>query len=76
MPQRELNYFKALQDFVSCERASNKRIFSPEEEIFSEFEFTPLDKVRVVIIGKDHYHGSEQAHELCLSVKHWIKTTP
>jgi uracil-DNA glycosylase len=69
-------YFSELQAFVSGERASGKAIFPPEDEVFTAFNLTPIDKVRVVIIGQDPYHGPEQAHGLCFSVKHGIKTPP
>lgn len=74
--QKQQEYFKELQDFVAGERASGKAIFPPDEEVFTAFNLTPVDKVRVVIIGQDPYHGPEQAHGLCFSVKHGIKTPP
>ncbi|WP_394388977.1 uracil-DNA glycosylase [Shewanella woodyi] len=74
--EREQDYYKALQAFVLAERANGKAVFPPEAEVFTAFNLTPLDKVRVVIIGQDPYHGPDQAHGLCFSVKHGIKTPP
>jgi len=74
--EKQQDYFNQLQAFVSAERASGKAIFPPQEEVFSAFELTPLDRVRVVIIGQDPYHGPDQAHGLCFSVKHGIKPPP
>ncbi|MCL2913816.1 uracil-DNA glycosylase [Shewanella corallii] len=74
--QESQDYFKALQAFVDAERASGKAVFPPAEEVYSAFELTPLDKVKVVILGQDPYHGPGQAHGLCFSVKPGIKTPP
>ena len=74
--EKRLAYYQKLQDFVQGERNSAKAIFPPQEEVFTAFEKTPLDKVRVVIIGQDPYHGPSQAHGLCFSVKHGVKIPP
>lgn len=74
--EQRLAYYPQLTSFVQGERDSGKAIFPPEDEVLSAFEKTPLDKVRVVIIGQDPYHGPDQAHGLCFSVKHGIKTPP
>lgn len=74
--QQHLDYFHNLQQFVSAERAAGKVIYPPEEQVFAAFDATPLDKVRVVLIGQDPYHGPNQAHGLCFSVKHGVKTPP
>ncbi len=74
--QESQDYFNALQAFVDAERASGKAVFPPAEEVYSAFELTPLDKVKVVILGQDPYHGPGQAHGLCFSVKPGIKTPP
>ena len=74
--QSQQEYFRQLQDFVAAERASGKAIYPSEEEVFSAFNLTPLDRVRVVLIGQDPYHGEGQAHGLCFSVKPGIKTPP
>ncbi|WP_076410375.1 uracil-DNA glycosylase [Shewanella sp. UCD-KL12] len=74
--EKGLTYYQQLASFVQGERDSDKSIFPPQDEVFTAFEKTPLDKVRVVIIGQDPYHGPDQAHGLCFSVKHGIKTPP
>ncbi|QSX30679.1 uracil-DNA glycosylase [Shewanella cyperi] len=69
-------YFQQLSAFVDAERASGKQIYPPHDEVFSAFRHTPLDKVRVVLLGQDPYHGEGQAHGLCFSVKPGIKPPP
>jgi uracil-DNA glycosylase len=61
-------YFADLKQFLIKEK-SQYRIFPPGEEIFSAFDLTPFEKVKVVILGQDPYHGVGQAHGLCFSVK-------
>jgi uracil-DNA glycosylase len=68
-------YFRDLKRFLE-EEHSNAVIFPPTEEIFSAFNLTPFDKVKVVIIGQDPYHGSGQAHGLSFSVKKGIRIPP
>ena len=59
------------------ELKKNKIIFYPRgEQIFNAFNLTPLDKVKVVILGQDPYHGPNQAHGLCFSVPNSIKPPP
>ncbi|MCK8044545.1 uracil-DNA glycosylase [Shewanella sp. 1CM18E] len=74
--QQQQDYFSTLQQFVSAERTAGKVIFPPVNEVFAAFDATPLDKVRVVLIGQDPYHGPNQAHGLCFSVKKGVKTPP
>ncbi|MBV6628088.1 MAG: uracil-DNA glycosylase [Rivularia sp. (in: Bacteria)] len=68
-------YFKELQNFIAEERKS-KTIYPRQEDVFSAFELTPLEKVNVLILGQDPYHGENQAHGLCFSVKPGVKTPP
>ncbi|ABZ77935.1 uracil-DNA glycosylase [Shewanella halifaxensis HAW-EB4] len=74
--QQQQSYFQSVQQFVKAERAAGKAIYPPESEVFAAFDSTPLNKVRVVLIGQDPYHGPNQAHGLCFSVKHGVKTPP
>lgn len=74
--QQQQDYFQSLQQFVEAERAAGKVIYPPESEVLAAFDSTALDKVRVVLIGQDPYHGPGQAHGLCFSVKHGVKTPP
>jgi uracil-DNA glycosylase len=55
---------------------SDKRIYPPRNEIFTAFSLTPLEKVRVVILGQDPYHGKGQAHGLAFSVRSEITPPP
>lgn len=74
--EKDQHYFRTLQGFVANERQSGKAVFPPECDVFNAFKLTPLDKVRVVIIGQDPYHGPDQAHGLCFSVKKGVKIPP
>lgn len=66
-PEFEKPYFKELDIFLQNEYASQE-IFPPKEQIFRALEWCDIDKVRVVIIGQDPYHGEGQANGLCFSV--------
>lgn len=69
-------YMAALKSFLTGERAKGKRIFPLASEWFRALDLTPLDKVRVVILGQDPYHGAGQAHGLCFSVKPGVPAPP
>ncbi len=71
----EKPYFKELADFVRNEYKT-KTIYPPAGLIFNAFNLTPFNKVRVVILGQDPYHGPNQAHGLCFSVQHGVQTPP
>ena len=71
----EKPYFKNLVEFVKSEYTSNK-CFPPGKQIFSAFNHTPFNEVKVVIIGQDPYHGSGQAHGLCFSVGENVAVPP
>jgi uracil-DNA glycosylase len=60
---------QALKDFLTGEKAAGKRIFPKGGEWFRALDLTPLDTVRVVILGQDPYHGPGQAHGLAFSVR-------
>ena len=60
---------QALWSFPASEQRAGKQIFPKQDEWFRALDLTPLDKVRVVILGQDPYHGEGQAHGLCFSVK-------
>ena len=61
-------YFRELVAFLKAERAT-KTIFPPEEDVFRALSLTPLDKVKVLLLGQDPYHDDGQAHGLCFSVR-------
>ena len=67
---------RALSDFLRSEKQDGKVIYPPGPEIFAAFDHTPFDAVRVVILGQDPYHGPNQAHGLCFSVRPGIPTPP
>lgn len=67
--------FARLAKFVAQERKS-KTIYPPPKDIFSALNLTPLEKVKVVIVGQDPYHGPGQAHGLCFSVRRGIQIPP
>jgi uracil-DNA glycosylase len=67
---------QALAAFLRHEKAAGKRIYPPGPEIFAAFDHTPFDRVRVVILGQDPYHGPGQAHGLCFSVRPGVRTPP
>ena len=69
-------YFKELRHFLATEKHSGKTIYPPGSLIFNAFNSTPFNKVRVVILGQDPYHGDGQAHGLCFSVQHGVKPPP
>ena len=62
-------YFKDVITFVEQERAAGKTIYPPNSDVFNSLALTPFTNVKVVIIGQDPYHGPNQAHGLCFSVK-------
>jgi uracil-DNA glycosylase len=72
----EQPYMQHLRQFLAAEKRAGKRIFPRDSEIFSAFSSTPLDTVKVVILGQDPYHGEGQAHGLCFSVKPGVKVPP
>ena len=61
-------YMKQLKQFLVAEKAAGKVIYPKGELWFNAFNSTPFDKVKVVILGQDPYHGPGQAHGLCFSV--------
>ena len=69
-------YMADLRRFLLAERERGKRIFPKGSEWFRALDLTPLDQVRVVILGQDPYHGAGQAHGLCFSVQPGVQTPP
>ncbi|KIW16087.1 uracil-DNA glycosylase [Exophiala spinifera] len=63
------NSFLELKRFLQKETASSQKIYPPMEDVYSWSRHCPLHKVRVVILGQDPYHGHNQAHGLCFSVR-------
>lgn len=69
-------YFQQIVTFLKTERAAGKTIYPPGNLIFNAFDQTPFDKVRVVILGQDPYHGAGQAHGLSFSVPSNVAPPP
>lgn len=68
-------YFTELAAFVDGERAAHS-VFPPDEDVFNALTLTPLDTVKVFILGQDPYHDDNQAHGLAFSVRPGIKPPP
>ena len=68
----EKPYLKSCAAFLEAERAAHQ-VFPPENEVFTAFALTSYERVNVVLLGQDPYHGDGQAHGLCFSVKAGIK---
>ncbi len=71
----EQPYFEALANFIKAEY-SQHTCYPPGKQIFSAFEHCTFEKLKVVIIGQDPYHGPQQAHGLCFSVNENIAHPP
>jgi uracil-DNA glycosylase len=69
-------YMDELREFLKKERAAGKTIYPRGTEYFAALDHTPFDKVKVVILGQDPYHGMNQAHGLCFSVRPGVAVPP
>lgn len=69
-------YFQQIPQHLKIEKSQGKVIYPPGSLIFNAFNTTPFDKVKVVILGQDPYHGPGQAHGLCFSVPNGIAPPP
>ncbi|MBR0554744.1 uracil-DNA glycosylase [Ciceribacter sp. L1K23] len=69
-------YMQQLRAFLVEEKAHGKTIFPKGSEYFRALDLTPLQEVKVVILGQDPYHGAGQAHGLCFSVRPGIRIPP
>jgi len=68
-------YFRELRRFVDSER-SRHQVFPAAEHVFRAFQLTPVDQLRVLIVGQDPYHDENQAHGLSFSVRSGVKLPP
>ncbi len=73
--ETEKPYWKELQAFVRDERRKFT-IYPPDKEVFAALHLTPYEKVSVLILGQDPYHGPNQAHGLCFSVRRGVPPPP
>lgn len=69
-------YMRELKAFLRSEKSAGKVIYPRGDEIFAAFDHTPVERVKVVILGQDPYHGPGQAHGLCFSVRKGIALPP
>lgn len=69
-------YFESLVRFLHSEKAAGQKVYPPGSQIFKAFELTPLENLKVVILGQDPYHGPGQAHGLSFSVPEGIAAPP
>ena len=74
--ERDLDYFRQITSFVERERSAGKTIYPKNSEFFNALLSTPFEAVKVVILGQDPYHGPNQAHGLCFSVREGIPPPP
>ncbi|MCI9390484.1 MAG: uracil-DNA glycosylase [Lachnospiraceae bacterium] len=68
-------YYHSLFKTIN-EEYKTRQIFPPADDVFNAFHFTPLNEVKVVILGQDPYHNQGQAHGLCFSVKKGVEIPP
>ena len=76
LPEFQKPYMQDLKSFLMKEIQSQKHIYPRPEEYFQAFDSTPFEKVKVVILGQDPYHGPGQAHGLCFSVPPSVPPPP
>jgi uracil-DNA glycosylase len=69
-------YFEQITQHLKIEKSQGKIIYPPGSLIFNAFNSTPIDNVKVVILGQDPYHGPNQAHGLCFSVQNGVPPPP
>jgi uracil-DNA glycosylase len=74
--EKKQAYFQAIANFLKKEKAAGKIIYPRAQDILNAFRYTPLEEVRVVILGQDPYHGVNQAQGLCFSVPPGVPQPP
>ena len=74
--QSQQTYLKDTLEYVAQKRSEGVTVFPAEQQVYSAFDATPFEQVKVVILGQDPYHGPDQAHGLCFSVLPGIKPPP
>lgn len=75
-PEFSKPYMTQLREFLKKEEQAKKTIFPADSEYFAALNHTPFEQVKVVILGQDPYHGPNQAHGLCFSVRHGVVVPP
>ena len=74
--EQSKSYFNDLLNLIESKRSEGLTIYPPADDVFNAFKLTPFDKVKVVILGQDPYHGPNQAHGLAFSVNEGIAFPP
>lgn len=74
--EKQKAYFSSILQYIKQERGAGKEIYPEDSEMFSAFDETPYENVKIVILGQDPYHGQGQAHGLSFSVKPGIVLPP
>ncbi|CAH9051879.1 Uracil-DNA glycosylase [Pseudoalteromonas holothuriae] len=74
--QKQQPYLQETLNYVAQRRDEGVTVYPPQSQVFSAFEVTPFEQVKVVILGQDPYHGPNQAHGLCFSVLPGVKPPP
>lgn len=74
--QQQQPYYKSILAVLESQRGQGITIYPPKTDMLNAFTYTPLDSVRVVILGQDPYHGPKQAHGLSFSVPKGIRLPP
>ena len=74
--QFEQNYMRELQDFLRAEKQAGKIIYPASNNVFQAFRLTPLEQVKVVLLGQDPYHGPGQAQGLSFAVSSGMRLPP
>jgi len=75
-PEFRSDYMIGLRQYLLQRKRAGATIYPPGPEIFAAFNNTPFDRVKVVILGQDPYHGPGQAHGLCFSVRPGVQVPP
>lgn len=75
-PEFERAYMRELRAFLLQEKQAGKQVYPAGRDMFNALNSTPFDRVRVVILGQDPYHGPGQAHGLCFSVQPGVEIPP
>ncbi len=74
--EKQQPYFRHIIDTVAAERSAGQTVYPPAAEVFNAFKATEFDRVKVVILGQDPYHGAGQAHGLAFSVQPDVAIPP
>ncbi len=74
--QFEAPYMRSLREYLQQQKRARRVIYPRSDHIFSALDLCPLERVKVVIIGQDPYHGPNQAHGLCFSVQPGVEQPP